>query len=280
MMKSFTKFVLAGIAVAIFAKNGDCATTSRNATRATEVFRADFSKSSISAAFDNTPIGYGEHNVILWASGGGIDVVYPAGSYSPAGPIIGGFGLWSNHPVPSGTAIFQFSVFFPEGFNFVMGGKLPGLYGGRTLCAGGDEATDCFSTRIMWREEGKGELYLYANREAQDPAICEMPGNYCAPTYGWSLNTGAFTFQTGVWTHLEERITMNTPGQRDGILVIYVNGEEKIRYNNLVFRIADYPNMIVAGLDVDTFFGGGSPPWATPTRQITKFKDFILSVEN
>lgn len=268
------------IILAIFTVGGEGAVTHSKESKATEIFRADFSKSSISEAFDWTPISYGEKNVILWASGGGIDVVYPAGSYSPAGPIIGGFGLWSNHPVKTGTAIFKFSVFFPAGFNFVSGGKLPGLYGGRVQCAGGDEATDCFSTRIMWREDGKGELYLYANREAQDPAICEMPGNYCAPVYGWSLNTGAFTFETGVWTNLEERITMNTPGQRDGILVIFVNGEEVIRYENLVFRIADYPDMTVAGLDVDTFFGGGSPEWATPTRQVTKFKDFILSVEN
>ncbi len=63
-------------------------------------------------------------------------------------------------------------MFFPTGFNFVKGGKLPGLYGGKASCTGGDPAVDCFSTRLMWRAEGQGELYLYANREAQDPAIC------------------------------------------------------------------------------------------------------------
>ncbi|CAL8073922.1 unnamed protein product [Orchesella dallaii] len=240
------------------------------------VFKANFSKPTISQAFGGARISYGEQNVILWASGGGIEVHYPAGSYSPEGPIIGGFGVWTDHPVPGDTASFKYSVFFPAGFNFVKGGKLPGLYGGRKQCAGGDPAVDCFSTRVMWRESGKGELYLYANREAQDPAICQMPNNYCAPYYGWSLNTGAFTFKTGEWTDIQEVIRMNTPGQRNGLLSIRVNGKEVIRYDNIVFRIADYPNMRIEGMDVDTFFGGTGTEWATPTHQLTKFREFIL----
>jgi len=247
-----------------------------NSTPNALVFKADFSKSSLSAAFGGGGVSYGNQNVVLWASGGGIDVAYPAGSYVPSGPIVGGFGIWTNHRVSAETAIFKYSVFFPSGFNFVKGGKLPGLYGGRKSCSGGDPARDCFSTRMMWRDGGKGELYLYANREAQDPAICQMPNNYCSPTYGWSLNTGSFTFARNAWTDIEERITLNTPGQRNGVLAIKVNGQEVIRYNNIVFRIAAYPDMKVEGMDVETFFGGNGPEWASPTRQVTKFKEFIL----
>jgi hypothetical protein len=29
---------------------------------------------------------------------------------------------------------FEYSVFFPDDFDFALGGKLPGLYGGRTAC--------------------------------------------------------------------------------------------------------------------------------------------------
>jgi len=247
---------------------------SKSSTK-TVIFRSDFTKGSLSAAFGNSGVAYGNQNVILWASGGGIDVNYPAGSYKPSASPQGGFGLYTNHRVTTG-AILKYGVFFPAGFNFVKGGKLPGLYGGKRACTGGDPAVDCFSTRLMWRDSGKGELYLYANREAQDPAICQMPGNYCNPTYGWSLNTGAFTFRTGEWTNVEEHVTLNTPGQRNGKLAIIINGREVIRYNNIVFRTAQYPNMVIDGLDVETFFGGGSPDWATPTRQNTKFREFIL----
>ena len=54
----------------------------------------------------------------------------------------------------------SYNVFFPVDFDWVLAGKLPGLYGGHTACSGGDEALDCFSTRLMWREGGVGELYL------------------------------------------------------------------------------------------------------------------------
>ena len=54
----------------------------------------------------------------------------------------------------------DYKVFFPDDFDWVKGGKLPGLYGGHTRCSGGNPALDCFSTRLMWRAGGAGELYL------------------------------------------------------------------------------------------------------------------------
>lgn len=91
------------------------------------VFKADFSKPTLSQAFGGAGISYGNQNVILWASGGGIDVHYPAGSYVPSGPVVGGFGIWTNHPVNANTAVFKYSVYFPDNFNFVKGGNLLNL---------------------------------------------------------------------------------------------------------------------------------------------------------
>ena len=54
----------------------------------------------------------------------------------------------------------EYSVFFPLDFDWVEGGKAPGIYGGHDGCSGGDDALDCFSTRLMWRGKGAGELYL------------------------------------------------------------------------------------------------------------------------
>ncbi|XP_037049639.1 uncharacterized protein LOC119083929 [Bradysia coprophila] len=141
-----------------------------------EVFRTNFSQNSLSEAFGNVQVSYGNQNVFLWENGEGIDVIYPEGSYTPSVEPIGGFGVWTKHQI-NHTAIFKYGVFFPAGFDFVKGGKLPGLYGGKTSCTGGDPAVDCFSTRLMWREGGQGELYLYANREAQDPSLCQTPTN-------------------------------------------------------------------------------------------------------
>lgn len=88
------------------------------------VFKADFSQPSLSLAFGGSSISYGNQNVVLWTSGGGIDVQYPAGSYVPSGPIVGGFGIWSNHPVVTDTAVFKYGVYFPVDFDFVSGGLL------------------------------------------------------------------------------------------------------------------------------------------------------------
>ena len=64
---------------------------------------------------------------------------------------------------------------FGAEFEFVKGGKLPGLYGGhsrwrwgwggRCRCSGGAEVGDCWSLRFMWRRDGQGEVYAYLPNE-------------------------------------------------------------------------------------------------------------------
>lgn len=63
---------------------------------------------------------------------------------------------------------------------------------------------------------------------------------------------------------------------RDGIISIKVDGVERIKYDNIVFRIPQYPNMTIDGLDVETFFGGNTPDWASPSRQMSRFTNFVL----
>ena len=80
-----------------------------------------------------------------------IKVRYPAGSYKPAAKPLGGITFYAN-PIDMTKAnivTLEYKVFFPSGFNFVKGGKLPGLMGGSLSCSGGNSATDCFSTRFM-----------------------------------------------------------------------------------------------------------------------------------
>jgi hypothetical protein len=75
------------------------------------VFKADFSQPTLSTVF-NSSVNYGNQNVILWASGGGIDVRYPEGSYVPSGHIVEGFGVWTKHRVATQTqtAVFKYGV--------------------------------------------------------------------------------------------------------------------------------------------------------------------------
>jgi len=91
-----------------------------------------------------------------------LQLFYPEGSINPVGWPQGGSQFYAA-PLDVSKAsslTFEYKVFFPSDFEWVKGGKLPGLYGGRTGCSGGDAALDCFSTRLMWRAGGAGELYL------------------------------------------------------------------------------------------------------------------------
>ena len=60
-----------------------------------------------------------------------------------------------------GTAVrLEYEVYFPTGFEWVKGGKLPGFLGGPIGCSGGDDPYGCWSVRLMWRREGAGEAYM------------------------------------------------------------------------------------------------------------------------
>lgn len=92
-----------------------------------------------------------------------LQVLYSNGSYSNNNQ--GGaqfYSLW-NPPIDSGgwkTMMVSYEVAFDNDFDWVKGGKLPGLRGGSLDgCSGGNQADgdNCFSTRIMWREGGMGE---------------------------------------------------------------------------------------------------------------------------
>ena len=91
-----------------------------------------------------------------------IQLFYPAGSVNPTTEPQGGADFYAA-PLDISSAqniTMAYSVFFPADFDWVLAGKLPGIYGGHKTCSGGDDALSCFSTRLMWREGGMGELYL------------------------------------------------------------------------------------------------------------------------
>ncbi|KAF9423458.1 hypothetical protein BGZ94_008282 [Podila epigama] len=68
----------------------------------------------------------------------------------------------------------EYQMLFQPGFKWVKGGKLPGILAGSEKgcnagCSGGGSAENCFSTRMMWRANGEGEMYLYAAKSVYFP---------------------------------------------------------------------------------------------------------------
>ena len=187
-----------------------------------------------------------------------IQAFYPANSINPAQDPQGGAQFYAS-PLPVSSArnvSLSYNVFFPVDFDWVLAGKLPGLYGGHTACSGGDEALDCFSTRLMWREGGVGELYLvrflhmwktedltqlffweqYAPKDKQTSALCADSQSTCDSAYGLSMGRGSFTWAAGGWTSVTQTVYLNSPGQQDGQFTLDVNGERVMERSDVFYR--------------------------------------------
>jgi len=219
-----------------------------------------------------------------------MDAHYPKGSYAgskPPGPGIAGFIVDGDGNVgitDAKKASFSYMVQFPDdpdAFEFALAGKLPGMYGGDNAqiagtCAGGNHDDKCWSARLMWREEGKGELYAYlptANKN--NTQACS--GGKCSIKYGASIGTGSWSFTPGKWTKLEEIVTLNDFKNDNGEIEVLVDGESKIHVKNLVLRTSEEGR--IQGAMIHTFFGGSSKPdYASPKDQHAYFKDFKFSV--
>ncbi|EGN96369.1 polysaccharide lyase family 14 protein, partial [Serpula lacrymans var. lacrymans S7.3] len=203
---------------------------------------------------------------------------YPANSINPAHKPEGGSQFYAT-PLDLSDAqnvSLEYSVFFPEGFMWVKGGKLPGLYGGHTSCSGGADALTCFSTRLMWRQDGAGELYLYAPKAKQTAALCSDPQSVCDAAYGFSVGRGSFNYTAGGWTKVRQNIVLNTPGRQDGVFTLDVDGKRVINRTDIFYRdVAALPSSEACYL-ISTFFGGHEDDYATPKDQYTWFKGFSI----
>ncbi|KAF9453715.1 polysaccharide lyase family 14 protein [Macrolepiota fuliginosa MF-IS2] len=176
--------------------------------------------------------------------GDSLQIFYPAHSINPGRTPIGGSEFYAA-PIPLSSATnvtLQYSAYFGPQFEFVLAGKMPGLYGGRVHCSGGSDAEDCFSTRLMWRAEGAGELYLYAPRSHQPDSLCSSIGSTCSNDYGSSIARGSFTWTRGDWTTVAQTLVLNTPGLADGSFVLDVNGQRAIDRHDVYYRSAGTPD--------------------------------------
>jgi hypothetical protein len=73
-----------------------------------------------------------------------VQVFYPGGSINPGNYPQGGAQFYG-HPLDlshAKNATLEYSVYFPIDFDFVKGGKLPGLYGGHGGCTGGSASPE------------------------------------------------------------------------------------------------------------------------------------------
>jgi hypothetical protein len=200
------------------------------------------------------------------AFGGGrsLRVRYPAGS---VGPDQGG-AIWV---MPLGGSYDElytsYMVKFGPGFDFVLGGKLPGLAGGAQN-TGGRKPTgqDGWSARGMWFNNGRMIQYVYHP---------DQPGDF-GEGMAWMRNGKPLQVVPGRWYHVEHRVVMNTPGQRDGVVQAWLDGVLVLDRRGMRFR--DVGSFGIDAFQFNTFFGGSRPENAARRDEVVYFDDVVISL--
>jgi hypothetical protein len=176
---------------------------------------------------------------------------------------------WGHYITGSHDELYiSYKVKFGDAFDFVDGGKLPGLAGGLANSGGNPpDGADGWSVRLKWQKGGGVVQYVYHPDQSQN-----FP-------YGdeFSLEYGGSQVQAvpGTWYYVETRVRLNTPGSKDGLIHSWLNGVMVLDKQGLRFR--DISNLHI---DIDffgTFFGGNDASFAPKKDEYIYIDDFVIS---
>jgi hypothetical protein len=171
-------------------------------------------------------------------------------------------------------AYFKYDLRLGNGWETVQGGKLPGLAGTYGTAGWGGRRSDGTNG---WSARG-----IYKNIvPSHNPFAGLIPiGSYLyhadmPSLYGnsiiWNQNSESLgLLQRNRWYSLEQRIKMNTPGQKDGVLEAWIDGEKVYSNHSINFRTVEYLKIERAWLNI---FHGGT---ATVKKDIYAFVDNIV----
>ena len=169
-----------------------------------------------------------------------------------------------------------YDIFFEDGFEFQLGGKLPGLCGGKCYTGNALPQTgDGWSARIMWRKDGNAVQLIYFMGQKSE----------YGDDFKWDLN-GTITqkqFTTGTWHRIVNKVTMNTisapgNGDKNGRVQTWLDGELALDVDTL--RLRDYDTVHVDKFYLSTFHGGSSAEWAPTHDCYIRYDNFTVSTDS
>ena len=169
-----------------------------------------------------------------------------------------------------------YDIFFEDGFEFQLGGKLPGLCGGKCYTGNAMPKTgDGWSARIMWRKDGNAvQLIYFMGQES-----------VYGDDFKWNLN-GTIPqkqFTTGTWHRIVNKVSMNTiaspgNGDKNGRVQTWLDGELVLDVDTL--RLRDYDTVKVDKFYLSTFHGGSSAEWAPTHDCFIRYDNFTISTDS
>jgi hypothetical protein len=133
-------------------------------------------------------------------------------------------------------------------------GKLPGLYGGNPGEASGGNHGQAWSPRFMFRNDSKGEVYVYT------PA---------GDGYGKDIGLGSWNFSPDGNTHsIQQSVNRST-----GLITVWYDGKQVLSSKSAP-GISGIP---FKGVFFSTFFGGHETSWGPKKEVHAYFSNFKVS---
>ena len=172
--------------------------------------------------------------------------------------------LFDQKFAPTEEAVMEYRIKFDNNFKWAAGGKLPGLAGSEGQIPVGctqdvNRIKNGFSARLMWRKNGDLVAYTYLPNRLEP-----HPGN-CGIDYKFAQ------VDTDQWYTIRQYIKLNTPGQKNGILRMEIDGQVGLEMRDVEYRLAGKDSVKINDFIFHTYRGGG----ATDVRFHSPNNDYI-----
>lgn len=164
------------------------------------------------------------------------------------------------------AACLSYSIWTPPEFGHGTGGLLPGLAGGRPEdLTGTSEASAArpFATHMQWRADGS--LSILAATPDSDRKGTPLD------------STGYTRLEPGRWMRIEQEILLNTPGERNGVLRVWVDGKLKVERTDVVYRTS--PEQRLLGVSAEIHYTRNGIGWGpSPKDTVLRISPLELRV--
>lgn len=191
---------------------------------------------------------------------------------------------------PVDHAVLEYEVFFPKNFEWVKGGKLPGMGigAGTESATGGEWCADGGSFRVMWRERGQAIGYLYlplhiATNKKRDSTILIQKDAFekaADRSLGkpagidlWFHSGKPIFFKRGSWNTVRMELRMNTTGRFDGGIKLTINDETR-ELDDVLFRKRN--DIKINQMIFASFFGGSGSEWRAKKPEVIRYRNFSV----
>ncbi len=138
----------------------------------------------------------------------------------------GGIGMrWAPFEMKgASTACLTYGVQLAEDFDFGRQGLLPGLYGGKSYdTSKPSDGKTGFAVRLGWKADGAAEVIGQVASANSPDGMSIAPRSY-------------LVLPKGAWLDIEQEVVLNTPGQSDGVLRLWVDGVLRIERTDIEWR--------------------------------------------